>query len=147
MKVNIKKLHPEAVIPAYAHNGDAGLDLTAVSQTIDADGCMVYGTGIAVEIPEGYVGLVFPRSSNSRKDLVLTNSVGVIDHGYTGEITVKFKPVRSFTDYAFDDLRAYLLGDRVAQLIIMPYPSIEFVEVAELQQTERGAGGYGSTGN
>lgn len=79
MKLKIKKLHPNAVIPQYAKLGDAGLDLVATSLTLDEDNNLVYGTGLAFEIPTGYVGLLFPRSSNSKKDLILANHVGVID--------------------------------------------------------------------
>lgn len=171
MKVKIKKLHKNAVIPQYAKKGDAGLDLTAVEKHYDIHGCVVYKTGIAVEIPEGYVGLVFPRSSVSKTDLLLANSVGVIDSGYRGEITMKFKPALvfvsqeesfiSFEDDTFEcadgveipwDDRIpisaidYKVGERIAQLIIIPYPKIEFVEVEELSETERGKGSYGSTG-
>lgn len=154
MKVKIKKLHPDAEIPSYAKPGDAGMDLVAVSRYLDEFGNLVYGTGLAFEIPEGYVGLVFPRSSVSKQELQLTNSVGVIDSGYRGEVTVKFKP--SNVRFKVDDERfsvfhpglcnMYGEGDRVAQMIIMPYPQIEFEEVDDLSETERGAGGYGSTG-
>src|SRR5690606_10497369 len=91
MKVKIKRLHPQAVIPSYAKPGDAGMDLTATSKSYDENGNVVYGTGLAFEIPEGYVGLLFPRSSNSKTDLILSNSVGVLDSGYRGEVMFKFK--------------------------------------------------------
>ena len=154
MKVKVKKLHPDAVIPSYAKPGDAGMDLVAVSRNIDEYGNLVYGTGLAFEIPEGYVGLVFPRSSISKKGLQLTNSVGVIDSGYRGEVTAKFKG--SFTAfrkdlngegaYALCKGNIYDVGERIAQMIIIPYPQIEFEEVDELSETERGCGSYGSTG-
>ena len=79
MKVRIKKLHKNAVIPFYSKKGDAGLDLTAISKEYDEYGNVVYGCGLAFEIPDGQVGLLFPRSSNAKKDLLNTNSVGVID--------------------------------------------------------------------
>lgn len=139
MKVRIKKLDPNSVIPTYAKEGDAGLDLTATSKHVDASGNVVYGTGLAFEIPQGYVGLVFPRSSNAKKDLWLTNSVGVIDSGYRGEVMFKYRPV-SFKE------REYMVGERVGQLIIMPYPHIEFEEADELSESERSTGGYGSSG-
>lgn len=141
MEVKIKKLDQKAVLPKYAKKGDAGMDLTATSKWYDDDNNVCYGTGIAMEIPKGYVGLVFPRSSNAKQDLILSNSVGVIDSGYRGEITFKFKLI--------DDrhlAKDYNIGDRVGQIIIMPYPMIEFVEVEELTKTERGDGGYGSSG-
>ena len=139
MKVRIKRLNENSVIPTYAKHGDAGMDLTATSKTYDENGNVVYGTGIAVEIPEGYVGLVFPRSSICKTDLLLTNAVGVIDSGYRGEIMAKFAYVRM-------NNKKYEVGDRIAQLIIIPYPQIEFEEVDELSESERGAGGYGSSG-
>ena len=139
MIVKIKKLDKNAVIPCYAKQGDAGMDLTATSMEFDEYGNVVYGTGIAVEIPEGYVGLVFPRSSNAKKDLLLSNSVGVIDSGYRGEIMAKFKIV----DMAED---IYEIGERICQLFIMPYPTFEFEESDNLSKTERGVGSYGSTG-
>ena len=141
MQVKIKKLHVDAVIPAYSKPGDAGMDLTAVTATQDQYGNVVYGTGLAVEIPAGYVGLIFPRSSNSKTDLYLTNHVGVVDSGYRGEIMFKFRPVNGLLN-----AKVFQVGDRVGQLIILPYPSIEFDEVDELTNSERGDGGFGSTG-
>mgnify|MGYP003128570218 FL=1 len=130
-------LHEDAVIPRYARHGDAGVDLTAVD--IVSDGAhLTYKTGIAVEIPKGHVGLLFPRSSVYKTGQTLTNCVGVIDSGYRGEIMMKF----SLSPYG----REYDIGDRVGQLVIMPYPQIEFVEVEDLSSTERGKGNYGSTG-
>lgn len=164
MKIKIKKLCDSAVIPQYAHPTDAGMDLVAVSKSIDKDGNIVYGTGISVEIPEGYVGLIFPRSSISKKDLLLTNSVGVIDSGYRGEIMAKFKnqnqysnPLQAFWSFfvnkkpkriKFSVFHAgeYEVGERIAQMIIMPYPHVEFEEADELSDSDRGHGGYGSTG-
>ena len=149
MNVKIKKLHPSAVIPKYAKAGDAGMDLTAVTKSYDRDGNIVYGTGLAFEIPEGYVGLVFPRSSLSRLDIALSNCVGVIDSGYRGEVTVKFKPAMLFNREQRPIIlnnRIYEVGERVAQIIIIPYPQITFVEADELSETERGTGGYGSSG-
>ena len=137
MKIMMKKLLPDAVIPRYAKAGDAGLDLTAVE--IVADGSLLtYKTGLAVEIPDGYVGLLFPRSSVYKTGQTLTNCVGVIDSGYRGEIMMKF----SFSPQGLE----YEVGDRIGQLLIMPYPKVEFVEVNELSETSRGSGGYGSTG-
>ena len=155
MKVRIKKLTENAVIPSKAHTTDAGFDLTATSRTLDEYGCVVYGTGLAFEIPEGYVGLLFPRSSNAKKDLTLSNSVGVLDSGYRGEVTFKFKPAfRWDVDGGICvgersnemTLLKYEVGDRIGQLIIMPIPDIEFEETEGLSETDRGIGGYGSTG-
>ena len=140
MKVNIKKLVPEAVIPQYAKQSDAGLDLTAVSKNM-TDDFVEYGTGLSVEIPDGYVGLLFPRSSVSKYDLVLANSVGVVDAGYRGEVKLRFKHLQ----YA-GGFNIYKIGDKVAQLIILPIPKIELIEVDELSDSERGEGGFGHTG-
>jgi len=137
MKVKIKKLHPDAVIPKYAKDGDAGMDLTAVDVVADG-GTLTYKTGLAVEIPRWHVGLLFPRSSVYKTGQSLTNCVGVIDSGYRGELMLKY----TLSPYQ----REYQIGDRVGQLIIMPYPKVEFEEVKELSDTERGDGGYGSTG-
>jgi len=144
MIVKIKKLVENAVIPKYSKPGDAGLDLTATSVSFEKN-YVSYKTGLAVEIPEGFVGLLFPRSSNSKMDLILTNSVGVIDSGYRGEIELRYKLVGNGITPSV--VKTYNIGDRVGQLIIIPYPIIEFEEVEELSVTERNTGGYGSTGN
>jgi len=147
MKVRFKKLSPDAVTPSYSKIGDAGLDLTAVSAQ-HSDNYIEYKTGIAVEIPEGYVGLLFPRSSVTNKDMILKNCVGVIDSNYRGEMTLRF---RGFAYHTFGKQRiydnVYKKGDRVGQLVIVPIPAIELEEVLELSETNRGADGYGSTGN
>lgn len=140
MQVKIKKLSPNAKIPSYAKPGDAGMDLTAIRLDADIYDNLVYYTGLSIEIPDGYVGLIFPRSSVSSKGLILTNSVGVIDSGYRGEIIFKFKKIDKYNE-------RYYPGDRIGQLVIMPYPKIEFLEVDELSDSVRGDGGYGSTGN
>ena len=140
MKVKIKRLHKDAVIPSYAKAGDAGLDLVATSVINFDKEQVTYGTGIAIEIPEGHVGLIFPRSSIRKYEQYLSNSVGVIDSGYRGEIQATFNS-RYYADVK------YKVGDKIAQLLIMPYPSIEFEETNELSSTERGDGGFGSTGN
>lgn len=142
MKVKIKRLHPLSKIPKYAHSTDAGLDLTAINYHIDENQCHVFGTGLSIEIPKGYVGLLFPRSSNAKKEVLLSNSVGVIDSGYRGEIILKYRDLH----LGVCKEPYYKVGDRVGQLIIIPYPSIEFEEVEELSESPRGNNGYGSTG-
>lgn len=142
MQIKIKKLSEAAVIPSYAKDGDAGLDLTATSlEVVDTGdyGYISYGTGLAIEIPTGYVGLIYPRSSISKTGHILANSVGVIDSGYRGEIQVRFKTI--------PDTTIYKVGDKIAQLIIKPYPEIQFEEVEELSNTDRGEGNFGSTGS
>lgn len=148
MIVKIKKLNELAEIPKYSKPGDAGLDLTCTEVSLDANGNYVYKTGLSVEIPEGFMGLIFPRSSNANKSLMLTNSVGVIDSGYRGEIMLKFKPNYQYFLQSDEvkNKQIYLVGERVGQLIIMPFPEIEWKVVNELSNSERGEGGYGSTG-
>lgn len=148
MQVKIKRLHPNAVIPKYAKNGDAGLDLTAISRKVvnsDAGWYYEYDTGLAIEIPEGYVGMIFPRSSQSNVNQLLTNHVGIIDSGFRGSIRVRFKEIISGTNGM--GLKTYQYNDRIGQLIILPYPKIELIEVDELSETERGSNGFGSTGS
>ena len=145
MKVNVKKLDSNAVLPTYAKHGDAGMDLTATSKSYDEHGNVCYGTGLAFEIPTGFVGLLFPRSSNTKKDLILGNSVGVLDSGYRGEVMFKFRPVMPLErDIEFGP-REHDVGDRIGQIIIMPYPQAEFNLVDELSSSDRGVGGFGST--
>lgn len=151
MKVKFKKLSSDAVLPRKAHDDDAGLDLTALWHETDEYGSLVYHFGLAVEIPKGYVGLIFPRSSIAKKSLFLTNSVGVIDSGYRGEITAKFKPALDVAEIGLNWARSRFFGDiyhkeRICQLIIMPYPAVEAEWADELSETDRGEGGYGSTG-
>jgi dUTP pyrophosphatase len=151
MQVKVKKLVKEAVVPKYAKAGDAGLDLTATSVKRER-GKVIYGTGLAFEIPVGYVGLVFPRSSIHKSDLRLTNCVGVIDSGYRGEVMAVFDdkayaPVRTDNGNQIAVLgQAFNVGDRIAQMIILPYPAVELLESEELSDTERGEGGFGSSG-
>lgn len=140
MKVKIKKLHPNAVIPKYAKEGDAGLDLVATEVYEDSDDRITYGTGVAIEIPEGYLGLLMPRSSVRNYELVLSNSVGLSDSGYRGEIMITFKKTKGFYS------KAYFPGDRIVQLVILPYPYVSFEEVSELSDSERGSTGFGSSG-
>jgi dUTP pyrophosphatase len=144
MKVKFKKLSPSAVTPCYSKPGDAGMDLTATSK-VDDKLFIEFGTGISVEIPEGYVGLLFARSSISKTVHILANHVGVIDSGYRGEIKLRFKnPVLSFKKPEI--FPEYNVGDKIGQLVIIPYPQIELVEVEELSTSERMEGGFGSTG-
>lgn len=137
MQLKIKKIHPNAVIPKYAKDGDAGLDLTAVSWEFLDSEHIKYNFGVAIEIPKGYVGFVFPRSSCYKQKQILSNCVGVIDSGYRGEISAVMVGTSK---------ERYKILDRVAQIVILPYPEIEFVEVDELSETKRGTNGYGSTG-
>lgn len=141
MIVKFKKLVEEAVKPKFAKLNDAGADLVATSVDFSRDRQVIYGTGLAVEIPEGMVGLVFPRSSVRDRDLVMSNSVGVIDSGYRGEIMVTFNLKNPWSD---DDV--YKVGDRISQLVVIPVPLTKYVEVDELSETSRGTDGHGSSG-
>lgn len=136
MKIKFKRLHPDAKIPHYTHHGDAGMDVYAISKE-EKEKFVEYKTGLAFEIPFGYVMLIFPRSSVSNKDLILANCVGVLDSGYRGELIFRFKKFG-------EDV--YGVGDRIGQILIIPYPILEIEEVDELSETSRGGGGFGSTG-
>jgi dUTP pyrophosphatase len=140
MQVKIKKISETAVIPKYAKDGDAGLDLVATSVVNEEVFQITYGLGVAMEIPKGFVGLVFPRSSIRKYDLSLTNCVGVIDSGYRGELQATFRKERGVAS------KKYEVGDKVCQIMIIPHPTVTFYEVEELNNTERGEGGFGSTG-
>jgi dUTP pyrophosphatase len=155
-EVKFKRLDPDAVMPSYAKPGDAGMDLTATSYQY-LNKRHVYGTGLAMEIPEGYVGLIFPRSSITKYDLRLTNAVGVIDSGYRGEICFHFESQgmhgRAQTKAIFNGLEMditipiiYNIGDRIGQLVIMYAPQSIITEVDTLSESVRGTGGYGSSG-
>lgn len=136
IKVKIKKLDERAVLPRYFHDGDAGQDVVCVSRR-ESDKFVEYGTGLAFEIPKGYALFAFPRSSVSKYDLNMANSVGVIDSNYRGELFVRFRKNG-------EDI--YEVGDKIAQIIVLPYPEVEFEEVSELEKSVRGEGAFGSTG-
>jgi dUTP pyrophosphatase len=136
MKIRVKKLDENAILPKYAHDGDAGMDVFAQNMTI-TDKYIEYETGLSFEVPKGYVMLIFPRSSVSNKHLMMKNSVGVLDSGYRGELKLRFQ--KNGED-------VYNIGDKIGQIIILPYPEIEFEESESLDETARGSGGFGSTG-
>jgi dUTP pyrophosphatase len=141
IKVKIKRLSSDSVIPTYAQDGDACMDLTAISKTVveeDGYGYIEYGYGLSFEIPSNHVMLIFPRSSISNTGLIASNSVGVIDETYRGEVRTRFKWVKGSKQCE--------VGDRVAQFMVIPRPKIETEVVDELSDTERGEGGFGSTG-
>lgn len=145
MTLKFKKLSDKAVLPTIAHKGDAGMDLTATNITTVINECgqlmLVYHTDLAVEIPEGHVGLLFPRSSIYKKSLQQTNCVGVIDSGYRGELMAVFKATTDCVPAIYKE------GERFAQLVIVPIPSIEIEEAAELSDSDRGENRYGSSGD
>ena len=136
MVLKFKKLNNKAVAPKFAKDGDAGMDLVATSLNQRAD-FLEYGTDLAVQIEKGYAGLIFPRSSISKTGHRLLNSVGVIDSGYRGEIKVRMSWTTNNT---------YKAGDKIAQLVIVKLPWVDIFEVDELEESDRGEGGFGSTG-
>ena len=143
MLVKVKKVDKGAVLPTKAHATDAGFDLYCTSKEVNFNNRQIIcHTGLAFEIPEGHVGLLFPRSSISSKPLMMSNSVGVVDSGYRGEVTAEFTATEMRGLY--ED--GYLIGDKIAQMIIIPYPEIEFEWADSLSETDRGTGGHGSTG-
>ena len=146
MKIPCKKLRENAILPTRGTALAAGVDLYALlpdrqeSAAVAPQGKYLFPTGIAVEIPEGYVGLVFARSGiATKRQLAPANCVGVIDADYRGECTVA---LHNDTD----EVRTVAPGDRIAQLVILPFLAAEFAEADALDETDRGAGGFGSTG-
>lgn len=168
MEVKFKKLSDKAVMPSKVYPTDAGFDMVAAEVKVTED-YVSYKTNIALEIPDGYVGLLFPRSSNSKKDLLLANSVGVVDSHYRGDVEFRFKRIlmpvlvdtmiapptgdvlkdaqntRKVPGLAYRDDFIYKEGDKIGQLVIMPIPEITLVETDKLTETDRGEGGFGST--
>lgn len=143
MEIKIKKFSENAIIPTKAHKTDAGYDLYACleqNEYFAAQMCAMIPTGIAFEIPEGYFGAVYPRSGLSTKQgLRLANCVGVIDSGYINQVYVPL-----FNDS--NGIRVVKNGDRIAQIIFQPYLDTTLTEVNELQETDRGLNGFGSSG-
>lgn len=148
IQLKVKKLHPDAIIPSYATEGAGCFDLHAIIQP--GDDCFVspgmpltFDTGLAVEVPKGWVMKIYSRSGHGfNSDIRLGNCVGIIDSDYRGPIRVKLtRDGESFNPIQFKH------GDRIAQAMLEPAPQVRFVEYDELSETERGTGGFGSTGN
>lgn len=144
MKIQVKKLHPDAVLPTFGSAFAAGADLYTLpgeSATLAPGQTRLFHTGLAVAIPEGYGGFIYARSGlASKKGLAPANKVGVIDADYRGEIMV------ALHNHSTEPQRVDG-GERIAQLVIAPFLSAEYVEADELNETDRGAGGFGSTGS
>lgn len=139
MKLKVKRLSSEITLPGYAHPGDAGLDIYAAAETVMAPGERAQiPTGLALEIPAGYVGLIWDKSGLSHKHGLKTLG-GVVDSTYRGELKIGIVNLSPQT-------RVFKVGDKVAQLLIQPVISVEIAEVQELSDTDRGEGGFGSTG-
>jgi len=137
MKIKIKRLHPSAVIPKYATDGSAAFDITAVRKSGN-----IYDTGLAFELPKGHALFIYSRSGHAFKDDIrLANCVAVIDHDYRGEVKIKL----AYDGNGFRN--SPQAGERIAQGVILKLPKIEFEEVDELTNTDRGEDGFGSTGN
>lgn len=142
--IRIRRLHPNAVLPRYARLGDAGMDLVAVESVLlrSSGEQASVATGLAIELPEGFAGLILPRSGlAARHGITVVNSPGLIDSGYRGELKV----ILQKTHHVGTTFRI-APGDRIAQLVVLPLPAIEFIEAEELERTERGERGFGSTG-
>ncbi len=143
MNIKFKRLTENAIAPVKAHAADAGFDLTCSSITTEINErgqlIIVYHTGLAFEIPEGYFGALVPRSSIANKTLTLTNCIGVIDAGYRGEVMAKMKATTDVIPAVYKE------GERFAQLLILPVPEVQFEESTELSESDRGEDGYGST--
>ncbi len=143
MELKIKKLSPNAKTPTYGSVSAAGADLYALTENeleINAGETLLVHTGIAMQIPDGYVGLIYARSGlATKKGLAPANKVGVIDSDYRGEIMVA---LHNHSDKA----QKIENGERIAQIVIAPYLRASFTESATLEETERGEGGFGSTG-
>ncbi|HUE95395.1 MAG TPA: dUTP diphosphatase [Longimicrobiaceae bacterium] len=142
MQLKVKRLSAAAQLPTRAHAGDAGLDLHAAEAARLGPGeRALVATGIAIEIPSGHAGLVLPRSGNAaRHGIALVNAPGLIDAGYRGELRVLLLNTDRETPFIVET------GDRIAQLLIVPFAAAEVAEVAELEQAERGERGFGSSG-
>lgn len=142
MNLRFRLLYENARLPSRAHSGDAGLDLHASeARTIAPGARATVGTGIAVEIPEGHAGLVLPRSGLAAKHgISLVNSPGLIDPGYRGEIRVLL--LNTDRETAFD----VAVGERIAQLLVVPFAMLEPVAAGALGESVRGEGGFGSSG-
>jgi len=142
LKLKFKKLSEAAILPRKANPTDAGFDIVATEKYFDEYGNVCFKTGLAIEVPEGYVGMLFSRSSIYSKAQVLSNSVGIIDSGYLGELEFKFKILK---EHVTNKTIAYMPGDRIGQLIVIPLPEFEPVFVDELDNTNDRGGGFGST--
>ncbi len=149
LEVKIKKICDNAIIPVKNHSNDACWDLFSVDDgVVSDDGNFIqYKTGISIEIPAGYDAYVYPRSSVSKYNLVLANSVGVIDESYRGEIIVRFKIIKSVHGHEQSDYKIYKKGDRIAQIHLQKRIEFVFVESESLSNTARSDGGFGSTGS
>lgn len=156
MNIYVKKLSEDAVVPQKANLSDAGFDLVAIDNgVVDAEGFIQYRTGLSIEPQKGFNTEIWPRSSISKYDLALANSIGLVDNGYRGELFIRFKPTLRFKQDKKGEffvalpvpLKKYNKGDKIAQLVVSQTVEATLVDAVELSQTSRGSGGFGSTGS
>jgi dUTP pyrophosphatase len=154
-QINFIKLDTEAQVPTRAKDGDAGFDLVAIDDgVVDSEGFIQYRTGLSIQPIQGIHTEIWPRSSISKYDMVLANSIGLIDNGYRGEILIRFKPTLRYSAMPDGEIyvtlpkpfKKYQKGDKIAQLVVSITVDASFVEVQELTETNRGSGGFGSSG-
>ena len=151
MKIKVKKLHEDAVLPKSANDTDAGFDLVAIDDGEETETYIQYNTGIAVQPENGYHTEIFPRSSISKTDLILANSIGLVDQDFRNEVMCRFKVVpnqliiNSTFGHLFWQPKKYKKGDKIAQLVIRKTERASFEWADNLNETERGMGGFGST--
>lgn len=156
MQIKVKKLHKDAVIPTKAYPDDTGMDVTAIDDGVwSKDGLYIeYDTGLAIEPPPGYYIEIFPRSSISKTNLILANSIGLCDSSYRGPYKLRFKcpigwneQLSELDGYVTTGVKPkiYQKGDKIAQLVIRKRIDAEFIEVEELNETDRNTGGFGSS--
>lgn len=144
MKIKLKRLHKDAIVPTYATDGSAAVDLYTIENYSIKPGKVIWlRTGIAIEVPKGYYAEVYNRSGMAAKREIIIVSSRIIDSDYRGEVFIPVKIIAEVPDCWFAPIKK---GSRIAQMIIKKYEKIEFEEVEELSETDRGAGGFGSTG-
>jgi dUTP pyrophosphatase len=147
LQVRYKKLVEHAHAPRFGSEHAAGMDFVAIGRTYNEEfHYWEYSTGIAIEIPIGWAGLCFPRSSISNVPLILSNCVGVVDADYRGEVKARFRKWQ-FEGMLEDSWKVYSPGDRIFQMLLVQNPEVRLVQADELSTTARGAGGWGSTGS
>lgn len=137
--IKVKKLNEGATLPVKAHEDDAGWDLVATRVNF-YEKYIEYGTSLAIGVPKGYYGRLAARSSIRNYDLILSNGTGTLDSGYLGEVVFCFKRLK-------ENGKFYNIGDKIGQLTVLQLPNLELVEVDDLEDSERGEGGFGSSGN
>lgn len=143
--MKVKLLAENAVLPQKAHESDAGYDLVATSKVVDREKRQItYGFGLAIQLPKGSVGLIFPRSSVRKTDLALSNCVGVLDENFQGEIQATFTMLNE--DVPTKSKNHYKVGERIAQLVVVDLKQMEVTQVEDFDEVSERSGGFGSSG-